>query len=176
MWSIALPSAFRRVVGVVSAGLALTATAGCTVPEDAVAGISVDDDGRLLGVMMVCGHQIDGATVYVESADVDDERTVGSWTAHRPLKAGLTTWPLDASAAGWTTTTSLTPLNAKTTYVLYGWTKDNSWSSSSVSFTLTDQARLTPGTVLYDDISANGDESTAVVPLAKFKATACKDD
>ncbi|MFF4259627.1 hypothetical protein ACFY1L_51565 [Streptomyces sp. NPDC001663] len=176
MRSIALPSVFRRVVGFVAAGLALTATAGCTVPEDAVAGISVTDDGHLLGVMMVCGHQIDGATVYVESEDADDERTVGSWTAHRPLKAGLTTWPLDAPAADWTTTTSLPRLNARTTYALYGWTKDNSWSSSSVSFTLTDRSRLTPATVLYDDISANGDESTAIVPLAEFKATACKDD
>lgn len=174
MRSIVLRPAFRRVVGIVSAGLALTATAGCTVPMDAVAGISVTDGGHLLGVMMVCRHQIDGATLYVDSDDVDDERAVGSWTADRPLKAGLTTWPLDVPVAGWTTTTSLTPLNAKTTYDLYGWTKDNSWSASSVSFTLTDQARLTPGTVFYEDFATNGDESTAIVPLAEFKAKACK--
>ncbi|MGW3118113.1 hypothetical protein ACWDBW_13390 [Streptomyces sp. NPDC001107] len=169
------PPAFRRVVGLVTAGLALTATAGCTVPIDAVAGISVTEDGRLLGVMMVCGHQIDGATLYVGSDDVDDERTVGSWTADRPLKAGITTWPLDAPAAGWTTTTALTRLDARTTYVLYGWTKDNSWSSGSVSFALTDRTRLTPGKVLYDDFSADGDESTAIASLAEFKAAACKD-
>jgi hypothetical protein len=176
MRSIVPPPVFRRVVGLVMAGLALSATAGCTVPIDAVAGISVTEDGHLLGVMMVCGHQIDGATLYVDSADVDDERTVGSWTADHPLKAGLTTWPLDAPAPGWATTTSLTRLNPRTTYALYGWTKDNSWSSGNVSFTLTDRTRLTPGKVLYDDISADGDESTAVVPLTKFKATACEDD
>lgn len=67
------------------------------------------------------------------------------------------------------------PLAPKSTYLLYGWTKDNSWSSRSVSFDLTDLDRLSPGTVRYDDISADGDESPITVPLAEFKATACKD-
>ncbi|MER5430160.1 hypothetical protein [Streptomyces sp. NPDC002588] len=165
---------FRRFVGAVAAGVALAATSGCTVPVDAVAGISVTGDGHLLGVMMVCGHQIDGATLYVDNADVDKAVTVGSWTADRPLTAGLATWTLDSPAAGWTATRSLTPLTDKTTYALYGWTKDNSWSSGSVSFTLTDRDRLTPGQVLYDNISDNGDESTISVPLAKFKARACQ--
>ncbi|WP_249938367.1 hypothetical protein [Streptomyces mirabilis] len=165
---------FRRFVGAFAAGVALAATSGCTVAVDAVAGISVTDDGHLLGVMMVCGHQIDGATLYVDSTDVDSEVTVGSWAADRPLTAGLATWTLDSPSAGWTATRSLKPLTAKTTYALYGWTKDSSWSSSSVSFTLTDRDRLTPGTVRYDDVSANGDESAITVPVAEFKARACE--
>ncbi|MFF0131754.1 hypothetical protein ACFYTG_39605 [Streptomyces mirabilis] len=164
----------RRFVGIIAVGLTLIATSGCTVPADAVAGISVTDDGHLLGVMMVCGHQIDGATLYVDSADANSTVTVGSWTADRPLKAGPTTWPLDSPAADWATTKALGRLNAKTTYAFYGWTKDSSWSSSSVSFTLADRDRLTPGTVRYDDLSVNGDESAATVSLAEFKARACK--
>ncbi|MFJ8111993.1 hypothetical protein [Streptomyces sp. NPDC096132] len=157
-------------------GAALTTTSGCTVPEDAVAGISVTADGRLLGVMMVCGHQIDGATLYVTDADVDDdEATVGSWTADHPLTAGLAIWPLDAPSAGWTTTTPLTTLTAGTTYALYGWTKDNSWSSSSVSFTSIDRDRLTPGMIRYDEVSDDGDESAVTVSMAEFKARACQD-
>ncbi|WP_329157707.1 hypothetical protein OHB49_03125 [Streptomyces sp. NBC_01717] len=165
---------FRRFLGAFAAGVALAAASGCTVPVDAVAGISVTDDGHLLGVMMVCGHQIDGATLYVDSADVDSEMTIGSWAADRPLTAGLATWTLDSPSAGWTATRSLEPLTAKTTYALYGWTKDNSWSSSSVSFTLIDRDRLTPGTVRYDDVSGNGDESTITVPVTEFKARACE--
>ena len=160
----------QRFVGVLAACAALAATSGCTVPVDAVAGISVTADGDLLGVMMVCGHQIDGATLYVAGADADKDVTVGSWSAASPLKAGLATWTLDAPAAGWTATTSLKPLTAKTTYTLYGWTKDNSSSSSSVSFTLTDRDRLTPGTVRYE-----GDESAVTVPVAEFKDRACED-
>lgn len=175
MQSITSRPVFRHTVGAVAIGVALATTAGCTVPVDAVAGISVTIDGHLLGVMMVCGHRIDGATLYVDSDDVDKTVTVGSWTSDHPIKAGLATWTLDSPAAGWTTTASLTPLTAKVTYDLYGWTKDNSWSSGNVSFTLADKDRLTPGNVLYDKISDNGDESTIIVPVAKFKAEACQD-
>ncbi|GGJ06374.1 hypothetical protein GCM10010121_016030 [Streptomyces brasiliensis] len=164
---------FRRFVGAVVVGVALAATSGCTVPVDAVAGISVTGDGHLLGVMMVCGHQIDGATLYVDSDDVDKQVTVGSWTADRPLTAGLATWPLDSPATGWAATRSLAPLTAKTSYVLYGWTKDDSWSSSSVFFTLADRDRLTPGKVRYANISDNGDESAITVSIAEFKTRAC---
>ncbi|MGY4925495.1 hypothetical protein [Streptomyces sp. 900105755] len=166
---------FRRFVGAVVAGVALAATSGCTVPVDAVAGVSVTVDGRLLGVMMICGHHIDGATLYVESDDADKSVTVGSWTAARPHKAGLVIWPLESPAAGWTTTRALTPLTAGTAYTLYGGTKDNSWSTTDVSFTRADRDRLAPGEVLYDDVSDDGDESAVVVPLTRFKATACRD-
>ncbi|MFJ9682924.1 hypothetical protein ACIRP2_33490 [Streptomyces sp. NPDC101194] len=164
---------FRRFVGAFAAGAALAATSGCTVPVDAVTGISVTRDGHLLGVIMVCGHQIDGATLYADGTDVDSEVTVGSWAADRPVTAGLATWTLDSPSAGWTATRSLRPLTAGTTYTLYGWTKDNSWSSRSVSFTPTDRDRLTPGTVRYDDVSSDGNESAITVPVAEFKARAC---
>ncbi|WP_229713556.1 hypothetical protein [Streptomyces fuscichromogenes] len=166
---------FRRFAGAVAVGAALASTSGCTVPVDAVAGISVTADGHLLGVMLVCGHHIDGATLYVDSDDTDKTVTVGSWTSDRPLRAGVATWPLDSAAAGWTTTKSPGPLAAGTTYAFYGWTKDNSWSAGSVSFTRADRDRLTPGKVLYDSISDDGDESTVAVPLAEFKAEACRD-
>ncbi|WP_406416138.1 hypothetical protein OH809_40130 [Streptomyces sp. NBC_00873] len=168
-------TASRRFVGAVAVGATLIATSGCTVPVDAVAGISVTGDGHLVGVMMICGHHIDGATLYVDSTEVKSQTKMGSWTADRPLTAGLVTWLLDAPAVGWTATKPLAPLTAGTTYALYGWTKDNSWSSASVSFTLTDWDRLTPGRVRYDDLSASGGSSPTAVPTADFTATACRD-
>ncbi|MGW4885392.1 hypothetical protein [Streptomyces murinus] len=173
MWSITSQPVFRRFVATLAVSAALTATSGCTVPIEAVAGISVSGDGHLLGVMMVCGHHVDGATLYVDDADADKTVTVGSWTADHPLTSGLATWTLDSPATGWTATRSLTPLTTKTTYALYGWTKDNSSSSSSVSFTLADRDGLTPGNVLYEKISNSGDESAVTVSLAEFKAKAC---
>ncbi|MET8648171.1 twin-arginine translocation signal domain-containing protein [Streptomyces sp. NPDC004074] len=171
MWST---TSRRRFVGAAAIGVALTATSGCTVPDDAVAGIAVTADGHLLGVMMVCGHQIDGATLYVDNDDVNKQVTVGSWTADHPLTQGLATWTLDSPAPGWTATKSLAPLTAKTTYTLYGWTRDNTWSASSVSFTLADRDRLTPGKVRHDSISDNGDESAITVSIGEFKAKACR--
>ncbi|MFJ1731165.1 hypothetical protein [Streptomyces sp. NPDC088254] len=158
-----------------AACVALAATSACTVPVDAVAGISVTEDGRLLGVMMVCGHRMDGATLYVADGDPEKSVTVGSWTAERHLTPDLTTWTLGSPAPGWTATPPLTPLNPKTAYSLYGWTKDNSWSSGDVSFTLADRNRLTPGSVRYLGISQDGDETAATVPMPEFGARACRD-
>ncbi|MFI7415605.1 hypothetical protein ACIBU0_43985 [Streptomyces sp. NPDC049627] len=174
MWSITSRSVFRRYVAALAVGVALAATSGCTVPVDAVTGISVTGEGHLLGVMMVCGHRIDGATLYVDSDDVDKQVTVGEWTANRPLSTGLATWTLDAPTAGWKATRALTPLSTSTAYTLYGWTKDNSWSSSSVSFNLADRDRLTPGQVRYHHTSDNGDESVLTVSMAEFQAKACQ--
>ncbi|GHD42712.1 hypothetical protein GCM10010335_45920 [Streptomyces galbus] len=156
-------------------GVTLTALSGCTVPVDAVAGISVSADGHLLGVMLVCGHHIDGATLYVDDPDPDPDHLVkaGEWIASRPLTEGLTTWTLDAPSAGWTTTTPLTPLAARTTYVLYGGTKDNSWSSTSTGFTLADRAVLRPGTVRYERVTEDGDERAVTVSVSAFEAEGC---
>ncbi|SCD89627.1 hypothetical protein GA0115253_102285 [Streptomyces sp. Termitarium-T10T-6] len=173
MWSTTSRPVFRRFVSAVAVGMGLAATSGCSVPTDAVAGISVTADGHLLGVMMVCGHHIDGATLYVDSDDVSKQVKVGSWTADRPLKPGLATWTLDSQAAGWTATRSLAPLTDRTTYALYGWTKDNSWSAAHISFTTADRDRLTPGKVRYASISDNG-ESAITVSTADFKAKACQ--
>ncbi|MGX1541770.1 hypothetical protein [Streptomyces adustus] len=166
---------FRRLAGAVTVGLALAATSGCGAPVDAVAGVSVTADGRLLGVLMVCGHHLDGATLYVDNADTDKAVTVGEWTADRRLTAGLTTWTLDAPAPGWTATEPLTPLVAGTSYTLYGWTEDNTWSSTSVTFTLADRDRLTPGEVRYEAVSDSGEESAVTVTTTEFKARACQD-
>lgn len=174
MWSTTSRSVFRRFVGAAAIGVALAASSGCTVPDDAVAGIAVTADGHLLGVMMVCGHQIDGATLYVDNDDINKQVTAGSWTADHPLSQGLATWTLDSPARGWTATKSVAPLTAKTTYTLYGWTRDNTSSASSVSFTLADRDRLTPGRVRYDSISDNGNESAITVSTADFKAKACQ--
>ncbi|MEV7320348.1 hypothetical protein [Streptomyces sp. NPDC093970] len=142
------------------------------MPVHAVAGISVTADGHPLGVMMICGHRIDGATLYVDSADEDKTVTVGSWTADRSLTAGLATWTLDSPAAGWAADRSLAPLTARTTYAFCG--QDNSWSSSSVSFTLTGRDRLTPGMVRCDAIPDGGDEPAVTAPIAAFGASACQ--
>ncbi|WP_317442046.1 hypothetical protein [Streptomyces collinus] len=55
------------------------------------------------------------------------------------------------------------------------WTKDNSWSSGNVSFTLADRDRLTPGRVRYDRVPADGDEAGVTVSPAEFERTACQD-
>ncbi|MBD0736449.1 hypothetical protein [Streptomyces sp. CBMA29] len=74
---------------------------------------------------------------------------------------------------GWTPTGSLEPLTATTTYALFRWTKDNSWSSSSVSFTVADLDRPAPGSVRYDRSSGDGD-AAATVPIRELTARVCE--
>ncbi|MGW1465633.1 hypothetical protein ACWCPT_15005 [Streptomyces sp. NPDC002308] len=170
-------SAIRRGAGALAAIAALAATSGCTVPIDAVAGISMSGDGHLLGAIMVCGHHIDGATLYThtetDSGESGGSRTVGSWTADTPLEKGLTTWSLDSPSPGWTATTPLEPLAAGTTYILYGWTEDNSWSAADISFTVADRDRLAPGSVLRESVTKPGETVSFTSSLAEFKASAC---
>jgi len=173
---------FRGVAGAAVTGLVLATASACSVPPDAVAGVSVTEDGHLLGVIQVCGHHIDGAVLYYdEEADdlLDDvvgtkSVTVNSWTADRPLEPGLFTWPLESPAAGWTAEHATTPLSAEITYTFFGGTEDSSWSAQSVEFTLADRDRLTPGMVRYFNANGpTGDEPTVTVPMAEFKAGAC---
>ncbi|WEH40316.1 hypothetical protein [Streptomyces sp. AM 2-1-1] len=164
----------RRGVGAAAVTAALAASSGCTVPIDAVTGISVTGDGHLLGVIRVCGHHIDGATLSPRTDGAEGSRTIGSWTAAEPFEAGLTTWSLDSPSPGWTTTTPLGPLVAGTTYTLYGWTDDNSWSSAPVSFTVADRDRLAPGQVLRESVTDGGEALTSTVSSAEFEAGGCE--
>ncbi|WP_416975563.1 hypothetical protein [Streptomyces sp. 4F14] len=160
-------SVTRRLGGALAAGSALLALSGCGVPIDAIAGISATADGKLLGVILVCGHRIDGASLYVDDENAPKLGKVGEWSADRPLGPGLSTWPLETAAAGWGGSGLSTPLVAGASYTLYGWTEDNSWSAASVSFSLRD--RILPGQVRYER-----EDSAVTVSLAEFEATACR--
>ncbi|MEV7122675.1 hypothetical protein [Kitasatospora griseola] len=157
----------RRAASVVVGTAALAGVSGCAGSSGAVAGISVTEDGRPLGVLMACGQRIDGASLY--TSEGSHTETVGEWTAKSALGPGLSTWALDAPAEGWETVRSAVPLDAGTTYHLRGWTKDDSRSSTAVDFTPEDLEQLAPGHVRY-----YGPTSTLTVPVAEFEAAACK--
>ncbi|MFJ8439221.1 hypothetical protein [Kitasatospora griseola] len=157
----------RRAAWVTLGVAVLAVVSGCAGSGGAVTGVSVTEDGRPVGVLMVCGQRIDGASLYTSEGSRTE--TVGEWNATSALGPGLTTWALDAPAEGWETARSAAPLDAGTTYHLRGRTKDDSRSSTAVSFTPEDLEQLPPGQVRY-----YGPTSTLTVPVAEFEATACK--
>ncbi|MFJ1754311.1 hypothetical protein [Kitasatospora sp. NPDC088134] len=162
-------AALRRTALAAAALAALATTSGCTVAVHAVAGISVDQDGHLLGVLMVCSKRID--VVSLEYDDGHRMATVGRWAADPARGPGPAVWTLDAPAEGWTAETPMAPLVAGTTYRLRGGTRDDSSAASSVSFTTADRERLTPGNVRYERGS-----DVLTVPVAEFEAAACRTD
>ncbi|MGW2279348.1 hypothetical protein [Streptomyces sp. NPDC001770] len=173
MPSILSRPALRRSACALAVGLTLATTSGCGADDVAVTGISVTTDGRLLGVIMVCDHRIEGTGLRAETTDAQGSTRVGEWTPDRPLKAGLTTWSLDSPTSGWTTTRAPGPLKDGTVYTLAGWGDENRSSTESIDFTTADRERLMPGKVLYEEYTEDGEESVRFAPVSEFEATAC---
>lgn len=70
----------------------------------------------------------------------------------------------------------MAPLVAGRAYRLYGWSDDNGWSASAVTFTLAEVGRLKPGQVLHrSDRSdtAGAAEANEVSTVAEFTSKAC---
>ncbi|MER5193911.1 hypothetical protein ACWD3J_11295 [Streptomyces sp. NPDC002755] len=159
-------------------GLAMLASStGCTVPEAGSTGITVTEDGQPVGVLMVCHHHIDGAVLYTGDGGQETE-DVGSWSRAEPAD-GFVTWPLRTGGEGWSLDGQQpVTLERQRTYVLYGSTEDNSWSTVDVSFTLAHLAALTPGQVRYfaGDVPGADDDGYLTASTADFRADACEDD
>lgn len=71
-----------------------------------------------------------------------------------------------------------TPLVADRTYSVYGWTKDNSFSTASLDFKGADLARLKPGEVLVDSVAVDGGRSkerAIAVSARGFQRAACQE-
>jgi hypothetical protein len=141
-------------------------TSGCTVPAVGWAGIGVDSTGRPIGYLRVCDKHLDGATVYRDGSE--DER--GRWQAGTAV-TDVAAWPLTGTAPGWTTQTAFRPPDAGETYLLYGWTTDNSSSAVDVSFTRDDLAALDPGQVRFP--SADDPDTMVVGTEAEFRSREC---
>ncbi|MFF1293776.1 MULTISPECIES: hypothetical protein [unclassified Streptomyces] len=163
-----------RIVLAAAGVAALAAVSGCTVPIAGATGITVDADGRPMGVLMVCHDHIDGATLYTDSkpADPDESRSVevGRWSGDASVK-GFATWPLDTAGDGWSVEKPLQALKKDRSYHLYGWTRDSSWSTGDVTFTPADLATLTPGRVRY--WSGEGDDYETG-SVEDFRSRACQ--
>ncbi|WP_328483534.1 hypothetical protein OHS71_36215 [Streptomyces sp. NBC_00377] len=167
----------RYAAATCAGALALASSAGCTVPVAGATGITVTRDGRPVGVLMVCHHHIDAAILYSPGPG-DESEDVGSWRRAEPA-TGYLTWPLHAGGEGWSVHRAMpTALEGQRTYVLYGTTEDNSWSTNSVSFTRADLAALTPGQVRYSagDVPGADEDGNLTSSIEDFRAHACDDD
>lgn len=152
-----------------AAALIIVATLGltaCTVPIKGRTGITVDADGNLMAVFAWCGdNPPNGATIYTSGGF--NGKTVATYRAPR-LSGGLASVRLDAPADGWVAERPMPVLNPSTTYTVYGWTTNNSGSTSSVEFHASDRNRLAPGTVLIQAYNEAHESADALVSTADF--------
>ncbi|MFB7948531.1 hypothetical protein ACFC6L_26845 [Kitasatospora phosalacinea] len=167
-------SALRRRSAVVGAGLALAATTACTAGQDGAAGLSITEDGHLLGVLALCGQEMAGVNVDTTTAGQDGR--LGTWTPDHAPDSGTLAWRLDGPAEGRNATAHVGALDPGTTYRLYAWSADHGWYTAQVSFTAADPDGLAPGTVRYDRTEPDGSTTAVVAPVARFTAEACRKD
>jgi hypothetical protein len=147
----------------------------CTVPVDGYAGITVDSNGAAQALIQTCKHPVDGATIYwgddPKGSDSRDAE-IGEWKFSRSTVGQPITWTVGADRAeDVQATVPIKGMVPRRVYSLYGWTKDNSWSTVSVDFTLTDLKALKPRRVLVLDSESNPREVSA----QQFSDLACDD-
>lgn len=164
------------VVVLVVAAAVLTA---CGPTPAGMVGVAVDAGGRPIGVLEICDAHIDGASLYetpVDDSDQSDPRHVGDWMI-TPAVTTSSRLDLTAPTGAWQTETPLATLQPGTSYTLYGWTRDNTWSAAAVEFSLEDLEQLRPGLVRYDAALHADDENptdtTSTVPASEFRSIAC---
>lgn len=179
------PKRRRRVV---AAAFAVTTAAwlltGCeTVTPAGGTGISIDSHGRPVIVFAVCSGHIDAATIYRDRKQTDQKGTdpytvdVANWDAMHaitPDTAARRSLNTATSSSQWQQTGTTEEMRPGVRYTAMGATRDNTYYTSQVEFTLDHLAALKPGEVLSqaDDETADHDP-TIIQPYEKFKQASC---
>jgi hypothetical protein len=158
-------------------GVALLAAApllaGCEAVEDGAAGLTVDGQGHLVGVLHSCHRAIIGAsTWWSEETQPYREHTLGDW-ALSPGKHDATLLLSDDPGPGWRATQRTVALDDAHEYVFVGYFKDRNASTRFVTFTAADVKTLRPGRVLSDQV-VDGKDELRQSSLADFVAKACR--
>lgn len=142
---------------------------------------AVGHTGRACGCTVPAVEHIDGASLYFDD-EADPQAEAGSvdagrWSSKAPVNVA-STWSFSSPTSPWTSTEPLASLHSGTTYVLYGWTNDNSGSTAEVAFTLADLKDLRPGQVRYfAGSNAAGDQALyRTGSVSDFRAYACGPD
>lgn len=159
----------RHVFAPVGLVLLATTTTSCSVPTAGWAAVGVDSDGDLIGIIQMCDHHVDGATLYRSDAPTDErglKPRLGKWESADAV-TDFARWSFASPSDDWTPLADYEAPAADGRYSLYGWTRDNSWSTVHASFNVADIAQLQPGEVLYGD--------GRVTTVGDFRAHVCDD-
>jgi hypothetical protein len=161
----------------------MTSLAGCeTVAGAGATGISVDAQARPVIVFALCNDHIDGATIYRARTKADPKGedatiSVASWDAASPVTptTAMQT-PLNTAdpSKSWSQVGRSEALKPGVVYTAYGGTRDNTWFTGHVDFTLKKLSNLKPGQVLTQTYDPDNDRAIDTIqPDDQFRAQAC---
>ncbi|MEU4193547.1 hypothetical protein AB0E69_16730 [Kribbella sp. NPDC026611] len=161
-----------RWVGAAAVGLLVLT--GCTVPIGGVSGVTVDANGKPVIVIQMCEGHVDTAVLYLPDPDPDrafpKDKTIGHWETDAAV-TGFSQFSVETGGNGWRPVGQLAPRELDAKYSAYGGTKDNSWSTGYIDFSIRDLATLKPGTVRVLD-PHSGDPK--LKSLEDFKQKSCE--
>ena len=164
---VALRGSRTSLIAAAGSLVLATTLSSCTVPTAGFAAIGVDEDGGLIGLIQMCDHHVDGATLYRSDGPPNDRSRrpiLGRWESGDAV-TDFARWSLASPSDGWTASTGYEDPHAGAEYAIYGWTHDNSWSAQHAHFTLAQVNTLQPGQVLY--------KSGLITTEAYFRQHAC---
>lgn len=140
----------RRVaVGLIGLALLGSLTA-CSPGRNAVAAIGYDEQGELIGAVLVCDRDTVEASLTALSKDKGAE--IGRWERSAPLTEGWETWPIrDGRGGHWELAGAAVPaLGPATEYQFRTTNRNGSYTSNYLEFHGRDLMRLLPGEVLVE--------------------------
>jgi hypothetical protein len=165
-------SVWRQLVALgVAVVAAVPLLTGCEAVEDGAAGLTVDSQGHLEGVVHSCHRMIIGvSTSWSENVEPYRQHTVGDWVSPGTRDATI---PLsDDPGVGWRATQRTVQPTGSHEYVFAGYFKDENASTRFLTFTASDLLTLRPGRILSDHV-VDGKEELQQTTLADFAAGAC---
>lgn len=174
---------FRSASSAALACAVVSVLAGCeTVAGAGSTGISIDERGYPVLVFALCNDHIDGATIYRDRTKSDPKGddssvSVADWGAASPVTsrtAAAAELHIASPSDLWSGTGPSEKLRPGVAYVAYGWTRDNSWFTGHVEFTLARISKLKPRQVLTQTyLQSRGKDVDTVQSYAQFNSQAC---
>jgi hypothetical protein len=152
---------------------ALLFTTGCTAEFTGLAGVSVDERGTPIAVVVACKGNFDGASLEdVSNFDVISVVREWSFGAARTVRWNI----VESPTATHPKPAGTMELNPKVPYDLSAFSRDEQTRSVGVTFTVADLARLRPGQVRYfKENESGGTGKYVVADVSKFESLACQE-
>lgn len=165
------------------ASVSMTSLTGCeTVAGAGATGVSVDAQARPVIVFALCNDHIDGATIFRARSKADppgEDATISiaKWEAASPVTpATAMDAPLNTvePSRSWSQVGPSEAFRPRVVYTAYGWTRDNTWFTGHVEFTLKQLSTLKPGQVLTQTYDPDKDRPVDTVQsYEQFRTQAC---
>ena len=166
----------RRWVGIFLAVTGCMTLTSCAAERSGVIGLMTDGRGKTSVVLQVCDGHLKTVAIFgpPEKPQGTAEPKLprfGEWQLDSEMDEGFTQFDLATGGNGWQVVTPPKPRDPAQRYSLDGWSEDNTWSATGLTFRSSELAKLKPGDVLLPPTELEPHNRTQ--SLEDFRAKVC---